>query len=302
MLRTTDDEALSTQAIENEKNQNALSAAGGADGGGSGGSIKNLSTAAKSAKSKKPNFAKANSGTDFLTSGAKEAFIRLRKAFTEAPMLRHFDPECHIRIETDTSGYAIGGVLSQMTSDQHSSGHVIHKSLNPISSNSEIGHCHSIAFFSQKMISAETWYKTHNQELLAIVKAFKTWRHYLEGCKYEVLVLTDHNNLYQFMDTKSLSSRQVRWAQELSRYHFRIDYCQGKANVAADALSCFPQRSQAEEKTLRDENSQILHRLQTSLTRANIAGLSLSGLASAADLSPLHQVLICGTHVLPRLY
>ncbi len=148
------------------------------------------------------------------------------------------------------------------------------------------------------MIPAETWYETHNQELLAIVEAFKTWRHYLKGCKYEVLVFTDHNNLRQFMDTKSLSSRQVRWAQELSRYHLRIDYCQAKANVEADALSRFPQRSQAEEKTLRDENSQILHRLQTSLIRNNIACLSLSGQTSAADLSPLYQVLIYGTHVL----
>ncbi len=70
------------------------------------------------------------------------------------------------------------------------------------------------------MISTETRYKTHNQELLAIVEAFKTWCHYLEGCKYKVLVLTDHNNLRRFMDTKSLSFCQVRWAQELSRYHF----------------------------------------------------------------------------------
>ena len=41
------------------------------------------------------------------------------------------------------------------------------------------------------------------------------------------------------MDTKSLSFRQVCWAQELSRYHFQIDYCQSKANGAADTLSPF---------------------------------------------------------------
>ncbi len=74
------------------------------------------------------------------------------------------------------------------------------------------------------MIPVETWYKTYDGELLAIVEVFKTWRHYLESCKHETLVLTDHNNLQCFMDTKSLSFRQVRWAQELSRYHFRIDY------------------------------------------------------------------------------
>ena len=48
----------------------------------------------------------------FLTPDTKEAFNQLRQAFTEAPILRHFDPECHIRIETDASGSAIRGVLS----------------------------------------------------------------------------------------------------------------------------------------------------------------------------------------------
>ena len=87
------------------------------------------------------------------------------------------------------------------------------------------------------MIPAETRYETHDGELLAIVEAFKTWHHYLEGCKHEVLVLTNYNNLRRFMGTKSLSSKQIHWAQKLSRYHFRIDYSQGKANGAVDALS-----------------------------------------------------------------
>ncbi len=55
------------------------------------------------------------------------------------------------------------------------------------------------------MISAKTWYKTHDGELLAIIEVFKTWRHYLEGCKHKILMLTDHNNLQHFMDTKNLS-------------------------------------------------------------------------------------------------
>lgn len=41
-------------------------------------------------------------------------------------------------------------------------------------SKSEIGQWHSVAFFSQKIIPAKTWYKTHNQKLLAIIEAFKT--------------------------------------------------------------------------------------------------------------------------------
>ena len=48
----------------------------------------------------------------FLTPNARKAFNHLRLAFTEARILRHFDPECHIWIKTNASAYAIGGVLS----------------------------------------------------------------------------------------------------------------------------------------------------------------------------------------------
>ncbi len=174
MLQTTGNNNLDIQADQNEKNQDALNNAGGTSDAGGGGSIKNLATAAKSVKSKKPkltktkksDFARANySEMDFFISEAKKTFIYLWKAFSEALILRHFDPERHIRIETNTLRYAISGVLSQMISDhldQLSSDYVTHKNLDPISSKSEIGQWHSIAFFSQKMIPAETWYETHN--------------------------------------------------------------------------------------------------------------------------------------------
>ena len=231
-----------------------------------------------------PNFDTKDSGPNFLILEARSAFNHLRLTFTKASILWHFDPECHIRIKTNTLDYAIRGVLSQLTSGNSPDGVV---------TKANLGQWHPVAFFSRKIIPAETRYETHDGELLAIVEAFKTWRHYLEGCKHEVLVLTDHNNLRRFMDTKSLSSRQVRWAQELSRYHFRIDYRQGKANAAADALSRFPQRSQDEEEELQAENGQIFHCLQNLLTSVNLASFS-------APLY-LHQVLIYGTYILPRL-
>ena len=91
------------------------------------------------------------------------------------------------------------------------------------------------------MIPTETRYETYDSELLAIVEVFKTWKHYIKGSQHEVLILTKHKNLRRFMVTKSLSSRQVCWAQKLSGYHFQIDYYQGKANKAADALSQYSQ-------------------------------------------------------------
>lgn len=148
-------------------------------------------------KSKKWDFAKANSSkTDFLTLEVKKAFAHLRKAFTEASILHHFDPEHYIRIETDAFGYAIGGIFSQLTPDQQSFNHVTLENSDPKFSKFENRQWHLVTFFSQKIISAKTYYKIHNQELLAIIETFNTWRYYLKGYKYEIFVLIDYNNLY----------------------------------------------------------------------------------------------------------
>ena len=109
----------------------------------------------KTSKSKNLSKSKKMVRLDFLTPGAKLAFTELRQAFFKALILYQFDPEHHIRTEMDASSYAIGGVLSQQT-------------LN------NLGRWHPVAFFSCKMIPAETRYETYDGELLAIVEAFKT--------------------------------------------------------------------------------------------------------------------------------
>ena len=174
----------------------------------------------------------------FLTLEAIQAFDRLKQAFVTAPVLWHFDVKLPIRVEADVSRHTISGILCQQDED---------------------GHWHSIAYYSHKMIPAEWNYKTHNAELLVIVEAFKHWRHYLESSQHKVFVLTDHNNLQKFMDTKRFSDCQVHWAQELSRYNFRIDYCQD-THKPADALSR-PTQEDIDDNELIIENTQILHRL-----------------------------------------
>ena len=93
------------------------------------------------------NFDAMEDGPKFLTPDARTAFNRLRLAFTEAPILRHFDPECHIRIETDALGYAIGGVLSQLASETRPDG---------IVTKTDLGQWHPVAFFLRKMIPGKT--------------------------------------------------------------------------------------------------------------------------------------------------
>ena len=72
----------------------------------------------KMSKSKKLSKSKSTVGSsDFLTPGTKLVFNKLRQAFFKALILHYLNPERHIQIETDASGYAIGGVLSQLTLD-----------------------------------------------------------------------------------------------------------------------------------------------------------------------------------------
>ncbi len=122
----------------------------------------------------------------FLTPGARKAFTKLRQAFVKALILNHFDPKYYIQIETDVFTYAISRILNQLTSD-------------------DLSRWYPILFFAKKMIPTETWYETLNGVLLTIVEVFKTWKHYLEGCKHKFLIYTDYNNLQRFLDTKSLS-------------------------------------------------------------------------------------------------
>ena len=251
---------------------------------GGNGNDRNLSKSKKlkNTKSEIQTHIKTMREPTFLTPGTRKTFNQLRQAFTKALILRHFDLKCHIRIETDALGYVIERVLSSLTSDYLTF---------------DQGQWQPIAYFLKKMIPAEIRYKTHNGELLAIVEAFKIRRHYLEGCKHEVLALTDYNNLCQFMDIKSLSFRQIRWAQELSWYHFQIDYCQEKAHRAADALSRFFQKNQAEKNKLQTKNTRIFHKLQFSLTHTSFWDPSTS-----TNFSSLYWVLICSTQVLLQLW
>lgn len=131
---------------------------------------------------------KSSKSSFILTPEAKKAFKDLKAAFTTAPVLRHFNPELPIRVENNTSDYAIGGILSQLHSEVW----------------------HPVAYCSRKQIPAETRYDTHDKELLAIVESFKHWRHYCEGSRHKTQVLTDHHNIKRFMSTTRLNSRQIR--------------------------------------------------------------------------------------------
>ena len=141
------------------------------------------------------------------------AFQSLKDAMQRHPVLILPDPKLPFVVHTDASGFAVGAVLMQ---DQG-------KGLQPI------------AYLSKKMQPAETRYPTHEQELLAIICALKSWRPYLYGAKFTVM--TDHKSLHDFKTQPRLSGRQTRWKDVIAEYNFEIEYVEGKSNVVADGLS-----------------------------------------------------------------
>ncbi|GJJ67909.1 hypothetical protein EMPS_00255 [Entomortierella parvispora] len=151
------------------------------------------------------------------TDEQQSAFLQLKRAICSAPVLRIFDPDLLTFVETDASGFAIGAVLLQTDRE---------------------GNTHPIAFTSRKMQSAERNYPVHEQELLAVIHALRTWRYYLDGTKFSVH--TDHATLRHFPTQPKLTRRQARWMELLQEYDFDFKYKRGVDNIVPDALSRRP--------------------------------------------------------------
>jgi hypothetical protein len=176
-------------------------------------------------------------------SSCQHAFDRLKKAFTEAPVLKPFDWTKDVIVETDASDYVSAGVLSQYDDE---------------------GVLHPVAFFSKKHSTTECNYEIYDKELLAIVRCFEEWRPELEGTPSPIKVITDHRNLEYFMTTKLLNRRQARWSEFLSRFNFKINYRPGKQGAKPDALT---RRS---EDLPKEGDERLSHQSQTVLKRENL--------------------------------
>jgi hypothetical protein len=146
---------------------------------------------------------------------AQEAFELLKHAFVQAPVLKYVDFNKPFVVETDSSNFAVGCVLSQLFNDV----------------------LHPVAYYSKKLSGCETRWEIHDKELFGIITALKVWRHYLVSSQEPVQIFTDHKNLQWFMTKQKLNARQLRWMMFLADYNFVIQYKEGRLMGKADALS-----------------------------------------------------------------
>ena len=146
---------------------------------------------------------------------ADNAFQAAKRALAQVATLSFPSPDAETSISTDASSIGTGAVLQQR----------IDSAWKPI------------AFFSKKLSNAEMKYSTFDRELLAIYKAIKRFRYFIEGRRFHVY--TDHKPLSTiFLNNKdSYTPRQLRHIDFISQFTTDIRYVKGADNTPADALS-----------------------------------------------------------------
>ena len=136
------------------------------------------------------------------------AFQKLKEAVTSAPVLTTPTENRPFRIEADSSDFATGAVLSQLSAEDEK--------------------WHLVAYLSKSLSETKRNYEIHDKEMLAIIRALEEWRHFLEGAPDKFEIWTDHKNLEHFMSAKKLNHRQARWSLTLARFDFVMHHRPGK--------------------------------------------------------------------------
>jgi RNase H-like domain found in reverse transcriptase len=122
------------------------------------------------------NLTKKNKQFEWTTE-CQTAFEALKKKFTESPILLMPDPEKPFVIESDASKFATGAVLRQKDTN---------------------GDWHPCGYISHSFDTTQRNYEIYDRELLGIIRALETWRHYLLGSPHPITILSDHKNLTYF--------------------------------------------------------------------------------------------------------
>ncbi|BHF59487.1 hypothetical protein SprV_0100244600 [Sparganum proliferum] len=150
-----------------------------------------------------------------LTGDALTAFERIKNSLADASFLTHPAPEAQLSLMVDASTVVVGAVLQQHLA----------------------GSTRPLAFFSKKLLLAETRYSTFGREILAIYLAVKHFQHFLAGRDFTIF--TDHKPLPFAMHPHSdkLNPREIRQLDYISQFTSEIRHIDGSRNEVADALS-----------------------------------------------------------------
>jgi hypothetical protein len=192
----------------------------------------------------------------------RDAFEHVKELLTTPPVLALPDPDKPYQVRVDASIHGTGAVLLQED--------------------------RPVAYASRKFTPAERNYCTFDQEMLALYHACKGWRHYLEGAKHQVEIVTDHQPLVHIPDTEHRTRKQARIVAYLQSFDFKLVYKPGKGNIA-DPLSRHPTLAVLTRSRTRAQTQHAQDAGDTTHTAA----------PAASNAQPTPQVVSSPSRVLP---
>ncbi len=142
-------------------------------------------------------------------------FEKLKQQMTTVFILKHFDSIREAILKTNFLNYVNDEVLSQYDDEDI---------------------LHSVIFYSKNMIFAECNYEIYDKEFLTIIRCLKHWCFKLKCTDISIKIFINHLNLKYFIIIKKLIRWQIKWAEKLFEYNFKIIYQSEKQNLKADAL------------------------------------------------------------------
>jgi hypothetical protein len=142
-------------------------------------------------------------------ASAQSAFGDLKIAMTQTPVLTLPNFDKSFTVETDACQDGIGAVLMQQGQP--------------------------VAYLSKGLGIKQQSLSIYEKEFLALIMAIEKWRHYLQ--RQEFIILIDHKSLAYLNEQNLHSELQRKAMTRLMGLQFKIQYKQGKENIAADALS-----------------------------------------------------------------
>ena len=129
--------------------------------------------------------------------------------FTENILLKHFNSNRRIKVNTNVSEFVLIIIILQLQKNDY---------------------WHFIAFHFRKLKNSKRNYVTHNKKLLIIINTFRIWKHYWKNTKHEITVMCDHNNLKYFMTFKLLTKRKTHLIEFSINFNFKIKQRTKKKN------------------------------------------------------------------------
>ena len=164
------------------------------------------------------------------TEELKEYFFQVQKAVASCPKLYFINLNAPIWLNTDASGYGVGGYLYQIIDGKE----------------------YPVAFVSKTLSKQQRRWDAKEREAYAIYYCLVQLEHIIRDVKF--VLRTDHKNL-TFLNT-SLKDKVKRWKLVVQHFDFDLEYIPGKQNTIADLLSRLVPYTKDEDSDSEEEDAE----------------------------------------------